>query len=254
MTATEMATNFLLQLNMTNTNQVLSWEVARFLNQAQDYYYYAALTKMQPPTNGRQPAANNPDDITSQQDLIFPFIKTIDVVTNVKGAFVMPADLNKIESVLVWVPNKCDTGNLLPVTEMTENQLGNTLNDAFAAPKLRSKQAHNFLADDVYYLRTNINGTRAIRIYPQGVHDVRFTYFRQPAAIAINNTSPSSPFYSETVLYSTNPKYIATSADANCEFPAMYHKSIVERALAQFSLSVPDYAQYGAENARAAAE
>jgi hypothetical protein len=262
MTATEMYKAFNYAINQSNNFNLFTWDVAFWLNSAQDEMESTSFYQ------AGQKRSLNVSPISAYQDTAFsaevmqPFIRSMDVYTDPMGFLAMPNGANSyvqydssiiapnrplqhLTAIGVYAEDSC-TSRLYPVKMTRDNEIFPALGDPFTRPKFGNSLGgiltHNVLAT---YATKGPMGIPGYQLYPKQKLLVSVKYTVRFADIQIQNNAIDNQLIG-------NPQFILSPVDVNCEFPEFTHNEIVRRAVALYALSVPDYDQAQAEAAKVA--
>lgn len=249
MTATEMYYAFLDLANSAYTGDLRTWKVAEWLDRAQVQLW----NELMYPDHGKRGEA--PPPVSYQKEFKFatdlaPFEVTLpspqnspNPETNNKGFWPFPQGL-QIVTELGIVTDGCNGEP--PYCEpkyLRDSELVATLRNSIARP------VWGPIWYAPYWVMDNANPggpqqTSGLRIYPNDrKYRLYIRYLKLPWGIQIQNTAQ------EASDWSAQPGYVATPADVDCGFPAYRHNEIVNRAVALYFKSSPDYQGFSQESA-----
>jgi hypothetical protein len=257
MTATEMGIKFLALINQANNFQITSDEIANWLNTAQYQLFnelYWNKDKVQDP---RQPPPYSFQSDAYLNDALQPFLRVFTGNTNTIGYVNNPADSAgrrsvHISAVSVLKNSDCDEAVAIshdsvyiPCSFLRDNELSANRWSVYKQPNWKEGQRPLMNYNPAYNLTTT-----GVQIYPNvRQYTAEIRYEVHPLKIAIANGATSS-FAWEFNLYNGNPQFTLVATDADTEFPVFLHQEIVRRAIQNFALSNPDYAQFAQETAK----
>lgn len=228
---------FLDRINQSYSNQLYTWQVARWLNVAQEALFKRYYYNMQQKASNSSTPPNTMEDSVMTTDLFAPFKRKQVQPTDVKG-FVAFSALGEvyahITDVLLEKPaGDCSSDRWVGAKLMVEEQYSAVQGDVFAAPYWN--QPKRITRYNPWYVFENAgaNSLTGIRIIPEGQYTVQVRYLVMPSAIAIQN----SAYDADDSAY---VGYVTTPADIDSRFPVTMHKEIVAEAVSQFLKSVSD--------------
>jgi hypothetical protein len=248
MTATEMYSQFLFEINQPNNFNVRSYHVGLLLSRAsKELYNELYFNRYKNPPDPKAPTSYSYESEAYISDALHSFKKTITTNTDVLGFLANAGGLAHITAVLADKTNKpnCVNPEYVIVSYVSDNELSARLNDRLRKPTWNDADmpvVGRYMP--VYHLETNKLGQLGIKIYPNLKYALRIDYVKFPSAIKIKSTTW------ESTLYAGNPQFISQLTDVNSEFPEFLHNEIVKRAVALFALENPDTQQFQAETAK----
>jgi hypothetical protein len=244
MTATQMYEAFLNEANQSNTNMLLSQDVAYWLNQAQrelfNRFFYQEKEKGAPEAS---PRSYFQGTLKIAEDLA-PFETMVEDTTSRLGFLATPSNLCRTTAVYLHIQEEDDCGDLVtvehvPASLMRDTTLAAQSNNYYHKPRWddRSVAVGRF---NPYFRFSNRQSSNGIQILPRGQYRVTWEYIQYPPNIEIANPAWESQ-------YEGNPEFVATATDVDSLFPVDRHDEIVQTALTLFLKSRPDYQGYQME-------
>lgn len=241
MTATQMYYSFLDMANAANTGDLRTWVVARWLNQAQQQLW----NELMYPDDGKRGDAAPP--VAYQKEFKYatdmaPFEVTLPSpqtapppATNNKGFWPFPAGLQILTEVAITTDGCNGKPPIIEVKYLRDSEYAATRRNSITRPEWGPKWYVPYFVLDNANPGDNAQ-TQGLRILPNDrVYQMYIRYLRLPVAIEIENTAE------ETAWWGSVPSFVTTPADVDCEFPAYRHQEIVDRAVALYFKSSPDY-------------
>lgn len=240
MTATEMYEAFKAEMNISANQQLRSWEVAYWLNEAQTILFNEIFYPDHTEKSAYSPPLNTFQNTLFDAEMLRRFEKHVETDTSKKGFLADPDDLARYTAVMIVRDEEtCEDKGIpreVPVDYVRDTEFASRFNNRFtrptwddARPMMAYRPAYRFESG------LNDSSVHGIRVYPSQKYRVRVEYVSMPTPIAIKN-----PLY-EANNWSSNPQYISVAQDVNSDFPPDKHSEIVQIAVAQYLKSRPDY-------------
>lgn len=237
-TATEMYDRFLLAINESGNDSVLTWEVAKYLNQAQIQLYNELiypLNHIERDLRGQAPFVVSEENLYNA-DILSPFRRTTEGTSSVDGKVLRPADAEYVISVSAKAVGEtvcgvnADLDGFYEVEYLRENEWSAKQNNSFTKPKYST---NGF--SQLYYSQFRRSTGEWIDLLPKIQYEYRIAYYKLPVDIVIANTSLETSEYSGLPNYENNP------TDVDCEFRQAQQDDIIRRAVVAFGASTGNY-------------
>jgi hypothetical protein len=256
MTKTEQARAFLDAINETNSQLIYSWEVNRWLHEAEVRLFNEIFWPLEKArtTLEMPPFAFESSRVTAE--CLRAFQKAPVLTTTATGYLSCPADLFRLNEMFALIDPTCGTSqdNLVAVQWQQLQQLGNRQRNSLAGPvwddKLSPERYRVFYFNETApYPGAVPTGQPAVaqqlgyRLLPRRQYTVQLRYLFAPPPGAVE------AFPSEA-QFAGNPDYQGAVADIQSLMPAFLHQTIVQWAVMLYNKALPDLGQYQAESAK----
>lgn len=235
-TATQMYDKFMLTVNESANDSILSWDVASFLNQAQ----YQLFNELVAPRSkigslrGQAPFVINEENLQNA-DQLTPFKRQVTGLTSGAGYLYKPSEAEYIASVGVYdTLEVCESEELIAVEFLRENELLPKMKNSFTKPTGNETTIPDVRRSNIKYTTLPTGNRLGLQFWPQQQFRYRLIYYKRPQEIAIQNPTE------ETYLAGTS-NYQAQPFDVNCEFLQTQQDEIIRRAVSMFSASTGNY-------------
>jgi hypothetical protein len=185
-----------------------------------------------------------------ESELLQPFNRDVVGNTDALGFIAIPTGLAELRAIRYLVDANCppDQRRVYPVQMVTSDQISMLYRDAFAEPRYNDVVSGARTNNRVYAYRTKSGNTDGYRLLPQRTYTLVIEYLDNPTNIAVSNAAGSLFAYEQA--YAGNPRFVNTPADINSRFLDKFHEELVNRAVMEYTRSVPDYNQLQVETQR----
>lgn len=232
MTATEMYTQFVQEVNLSNNNSIPAVEVERFLNEAVYDYINGILQQTTPAAM----SGTGYEDSLWSMNMLSPLKEERDVQPQGDGFVPTPTGWLYWVAIRAQGPNACDTDDdWLDVRIVSENDLGSFRGNHFTKPRYGTDSNVNPVLQNQPMARMlQLNNQGGLQLLPPGPLSkvkVRTVYVRHPRKIEIKTPEMD-------LEYQGTANFVVRSNDVNCELPDLAHPTIVRIAVNKYDQSV----------------